>query len=184
MERLVKASETIRKKYGYKTTTTLPFLLEGIYACTLIHELLDVYIGIDSSRNRTPWGNIIEESLCMAWAISCFSKSPYYTPLRVDIDNLLLEYKGYNLFDNFNQGSLKGLIDAWRHNSVKDALLAFLPYDIRREILIGPPRPTQDLHWIEKAPIYIKNMVSILISDKVLYWRLLGTELLQQAIDT
>lgn len=183
MERLVEASQKVRKQHGFKTTTKLPCVLEGIYACTLIHELVHAYILIDHRYNE-PWGKVIEESLATAWTMKCFSDSSYYSTLKTDIAlNLLLEYKGYSFFDYLNKSALVNLINAWRRNNVRDALSVFLPDQIRKETMLIYPTPSAGMVWNDQTPPKQEKTIKEFVFNPVTYWKLLARELLLHALD-
>ncbi len=183
MERLVEASQSVREQYGFKTTTTLAGVLEGIYACTLIHELVHAYNKI-GSRYHEPWAKVIEESLAMAWAIRCFSDSSHYATLRIDVaENLLLEYKGYSFFDYFDQTALISIINAWRRGSARGALSVCLPDQIRNEATIVYPKSSAGLVWNDQIPPSIQKAIKTLAHNPETYWKLLAKELLLHAND-
>lgn len=184
MERLVEASKRVREQYGFKTTTTLPGVLESIYACTLIHELVHAYNRIDFGRYGPPWGKVMEESLAQAWAMRCFVDTPHFPTLQVDAAvNLMLEYQGYSFFDCFNQKELHDLIDAWKVNDSKTALSLFLPRELKEETVLIYPTLNTVLQWREQIPLKMKAIINGLTYRWDGCWMALAREVLCHAVD-
>ncbi len=184
MERLVEASQKVREQYGFKTTTTLPGVLESIYVCTLIHELVHAYNHIDFGRYGPPWGKVMEESLAQAWAMRCFVDTPHFPTLQVDTAvNLMLEYQGYSFFNCFSQKELHDLIDAWRVNDCKKALSLFLPRELKEETVLIHPDPNEGLQWKEQIPSKMKAIINGLTYRRDVCWMALAREVLCHAVD-